>query len=245
MATDVLPARQAALGGENFEYRPMSTTAVASLIFGVLSASVFFVAGNGNIEEALPLIPLPLLGIALGFRSLAVMRACPDQYTGGALAKIGTALSAFCLTAGLGYTTYVGATEVPEGYASTSFAQLRPDEVDLRGNHLIPPNIAKLDGEKVFIKGYMRPGSHYSDAGSAVGNGIRSFLLVRDNNQCCFGDLSNVQYFDQVAVAMATNQRLSYSPGMFRMGGTLRINPQYAGETSRGPTYVLEADYAQ
>jgi hypothetical protein len=29
------------------------------------------------------------------------------------------------------------------------------------------------------------------------------------------------------------------------MGGTLRTFPQNAGDTSAGPTYLLEADYAQ
>ena len=56
------------------------------------------------------------------------------------------------------------ATEVPPGYVRTSFAEFKPDEVDLRGNHFIPPDVAALDGKKVFIKGYMRPGTHYSPA---------------------------------------------------------------------------------
>jgi hypothetical protein len=243
MATDVLPARQAALAGEEFEYRPLSTTAVAALVFGLLSTAIFFT--GGNMEDALPLAPLPLIGLALGLRSLAVMRANPDQYSGHSMAVAGTALSAVCLIGGLSFSGYVHATEVPDGYVRTSFIDLRPDEVELRGNQLVPADIAALDGHKVFIKGYMRPGSHYSDAGSAVGNGIRTFLLVRDNAQCCFGDLSTVQYFDQVAVAMTTKQRLSYSPGLFRMGGTLRVFPENAGNTAQGPTYVLEADYAK
>ncbi|MCC6493861.1 MAG: hypothetical protein IT424_12685 [Pirellulales bacterium] len=243
MATDALAARGAAVESEPFDYKPLSTTAVASLVFGLLSTAIFL--SGGNFEDALSLSPLALLGLALGCRSLSVMRASPDQFSGGGLAKAGTALSAVCLAGGLAFSGYLHATEVPEGYVRTSFIDLRPDEVDLRGDHFIPPEAAKLDGQKVFIKGYMRPGSHYSDGGSAVANGIRTFLLVRDNAQCCFGDLSSVKYFDQVAVAMATNQRLSYSPGLYRMGGTLRIFSQNAGDTSRGPTYVLEADYAK
>lgn len=243
MATDVLPARQSSLAGEDFDYKPLSTMAVASLVFGVLSLSMFF--AGGQFENALPLAPLPLIGLALGLRSITIMRANPEQYSGVGIARAGTLLSAACLVGGLGFTGYVHATEVPDGYVRTSFGELKPDEVDLRGNHYIPPEIAKLEGQKVFIKGYMRPGTHYSDAGSAVGNGIRTFLLVRDNNQCCFGDISTVKYYDQVAVAMATKERLSYNPRLFRMGGTLRVFPENAGDSSKGPTYVLEADYAK
>ncbi|RIK73795.1 MAG: hypothetical protein DCC67_17500 [Planctomycetota bacterium] len=217
---------------------------VASAVFGLLSLTIFTAAGS-SFEAALMLAPLPVLGLGLGVWALAKLRTNPDHYSGGLIAKAGTLLSAICLAGGLGYSGYVHATEVPDGYLRTSFVDLRPDEVELRGNQLVPPDVAKLDGQKVFIKGYMRPGSHYSDGGSAVGNGIRTFLLVRDNAQCCFGDLSSVQYYDQVAVAMATDERLTYSPGLFRMGGTLRIKPENAGNTSRGPTYILEADYAR
>jgi len=238
------PPRRAPVRGEDFEYRPLSTAAVASLVFGLLSTLIFF-GGRDGIENALLLTPLPIIGLALGFKSLSTMRANPDQFSGGKLAMGGTALSALCLVGGMLFSGYVYATEVPEGYARASFAQLRPDEVELRGNHVVPPDIAKLDGEKVFIKGYMRPGSHYSTGGHAVNSGIASFLLVRDNAQCCYGDLSSVKYFDQVAVKLTDKLRLSYHSGLFRMGGTLRTLPQFAGDTAAGPTYILEADYAE
>ena len=242
--TDVMAPRRAAVRGEDFEYRPLSTTAVASLVFGLLSTLIFF-AGRDGIENSLMLTPLPIIGLVLGFKALSHMRANPDQFTGGTVATMGTALSAVCLVGGMAFSGYVYATEVPDGYVRASFAELRPDEVELRGNQLIPPAIANLDGEKVFIKGYMRPGSHYSSGGHAVSNGINAFLLVRDNGQCCYGDLSNVMYFDQVAVVLKGKQRVNYSSGLFRMGGTLRTFPENAGNTAAGPTYLLEADYAQ
>jgi hypothetical protein len=145
----------------------------------------------------------------------------------------------------MSYSGFVYATEVPDGYIRTSFAELRPDEVEARSDQVIPLTIAELEGKKVFIKGYMRPGNHYSAGGQPVSTGIASFLLVRDNNQCCYGDLSTVKYFDQMLVAMKGRQRLSYHTGIFRMGGTLRLHPEYAHDTSRGPTYMLEADYAE
>jgi hypothetical protein len=245
MATvNATPPRRAPARGEDFEYRPLSTAAVASLVFGLLSLLIFL-AGRDGLENALMLTPLPIIGLVLGYKALATMKANPDQYSGDKFAKAGTAISAACLAFGLLFSGYVYATEVPDGYVRTTFAELRPDEVELRGNHVVPPGIAELDGKKVFIKGYMRPGSHYSTGGHAVNNGIASFLLVRDNAQCCYGDLGSVKYFDQVAVVLKDKLRVNYNSGLFRMGGTLRTRPEFAGDTAAGPTYILEADYAE
>jgi hypothetical protein len=221
--------------GEEFEYRPLSTSAVASLVFGLLSVMVFF-AGRDDFTSALLMTPLPVLGLLLGWRTL---RAGDGQFSGEGLAKAGIALSAVCLVGGLGFAGYVKATETPPGYEPTSFMELRPDEVELRANQSIPPDVAKLNGQKVFIKGYIRPDSvRYRE-------NIGQFLLVRDNNQCCFGDISSVKYFDQVDVAMQGNLRVNYHPGLFRLGGTLRVYQQNAHDGAGGPAYALEADYAK
>lgn len=227
-------------GGEEFEYRPMSTGAIASLVFGLLSTVIFF-AGRNDFQDSLLLTPFPIIGLVLGFRALSTMRANPGQFTGGGFAKGGVALSLVCLIGGLSFAGYIYSTEVPAGYERTSFLELKPDEIDLRGNHNIPPEIAALDGKKVFIKGYIRPDS----TNNGYRKNISKFLLVRDSNNCCFGDLSTVKYFDQMLVEMQGKDRIDYSPGLFRMGGTFRVNPQYARDRAEGPAFVLEADYAK
>jgi hypothetical protein len=221
-----------------FEYRPLYMGAIASVVMGLLSSLIFF-AGRDSLESALLLAPLPLIGIALGLRALRRIRENPDRWTGQKLAKVGLALSAACLIGGIGFAGYVRATECPPGYEPTSFAELKPDEVDLRGDHFIPPDIAALDGKKVFIKGYIRPDS----TNNGLRRNISQFLLVRDNNQCCFGDMSTVKYFDQVAVK--TNDRLTvdFSFGLRRIGGTLRILPQNLA--GGAPVFTLEADHAE
>ena len=73
---------------------------------------------------------------------------------------------------------------------------MKPTEIQERGGVTVPPDIAALDGKHVFIKGYIRPDS------MAVTRGIDRFLLVRDNNTCCFGDLSKIKYHDQIDVEM-------------------------------------------
>jgi hypothetical protein len=221
-----------------FAYRPVNVWAVVSLILGALSALVFF-AARDSLESALLLTPLPLVGLAIGWFSLKKIRANPDQMTGARPAKLGLALSMACLVGGLAFAGYVHATEVPSGYARTSFADLKPDEVELRGDHFIPPDVAALDGKKVFIKGYIRPDS----TNNGLRQNIRQFLLVRDNNQCCFGDMSSVKYFDQMAVQMAGSHTVDFSFGLRRIGGTLHIKPQNLG--AGAPVFALEADHAE
>jgi hypothetical protein len=216
-------------------YRPVNFAAIASLVFGLLSPLVAL-AGRDSLESALMLTPLPLLGLALGIRSLRRINAAPDAMSGRGPALAGVGLSAAFLAAGLALAGYVRVTEVPEGYAPTSFAELKPTDAELSNRHVVPPDIAALDGQKVFIKGYFRPDS------SEFSTHVKEFLLVRDNNQCCFGDMSTVQFFDQVQVAMVEGKTVDYSGGLFRLGGRLRIRPENAGAGM--PVYFLEADYA-
>ena len=94
-----------------------------------------------------------------------------------------------------------------------------------------------MDGQRVFIKGFMRADSiQYS-------HNVREFLLVRDNNECCFGDLSNVKYFDQVLVSTVGSLSTDYSTGIYRVGGILHIHPENILRGVGYPVYTLEADH--
>jgi hypothetical protein len=132
----------------------------------------------------------------------------------------------------------VYATEVPDGYQRISFTTMKPDEIQERGNVIVPPEILALDGKKVFIKGYIRPDS------IPFSKGIDQFLLVRDNNQCCFGDLSTIKYYDQIDVDMVGSRRLDYHQGIFKMGGTLHVLPENLAKGPGNPVFKLQADYS-
>jgi hypothetical protein len=219
-----------------FEYRAFSTAAIASLIFGVMSLSTIL-AARDSLDYALMLSPIALVGLVLGLKSLVSIRALPDQLSGRKVAVAGIVLSLISLIGGLSYAGVVHATEVPEGAARTSFYDLRPSEKDERAGYAIPKNIQELNGKRVFIKGYFRPDS------SEVSRNVRRFLLVRDNNQCCFGDMSSVKYYDQVMVNFVDNLTTDYKSGMYRIAGTLRLQPQNIH--SQAPVYWLEADYVR
>jgi len=236
--TEAFTTRDATSDASDFAYRPISTAAIASVVFGVLSLVIFF-AGGDTFEAALMLSPLPLIGLIMGLRAWSQVRANSDQLTGQRLAVVGSLLSAVCLVGGLAYSGYVYATEVWPGYARTSFEDLRPDEVEQRGDVLVPPDVLSLNGKKVFIKGYIRPGT------TNFRDNATSFLLVRDNNQCCFGDISTVKYFDQVQVATVGKLTVDYSSSLFRLGGVLRVFPENIFKGPGAPVFALEADKAE
>ena len=229
--------------GDDFEYRPLSTGAIASAVFGLLSSLVFITANN-SLASSLWLAPIPVVGLVTGYLSLRKIVSMPGQLSGRGAAVAGILLSAIGLFGGLGYASYVHATEVPDGYIRTSFYEFRPDQVHQRRGKTIPPEILELDQQQVFIKGFMRPGLHFSKTGTPVRNHVSGFLLVRDNNECCFGDISDVKYYDQVLVRMTGNKTTNYSGGMFRVGGKLRVLPENAQRKGQ-PVYILEADYVK
>ena len=222
---------------DSLQYRALHTGALISLVLGLVSVVVVVVAAT-NIEWCLMAAPIPVVGMFFALRSLAAIRRNPDQYTGQALAKIGLVLSLVFLVGGVAYGGYVYSTEVPDGYARISFNAMKPDEIQVRGGVAVPPEIAALNGKRVFIKGYIRPGT------ATTRTNIDHFLLVRDNNQCCFGDLSKVKYYDQMEVQIVNSRRVDDNLGVLRMGGVLEIHPENLARGPVYPVFSLKADYA-
>jgi hypothetical protein len=222
---------------ETIHYRALHTGAIVGFVLGLLSLFTL-ISASTTLEACLLVTPIPILGMFISLRSLARIRRESDQYTGKWLAIAGLALSTFFLVSGVGYGFYVYRTEVPDGYDRISFETLRPTEQQERGGVYVPPEVKALAGKRVFIKGYIRPGS------APVRTGIDRFLLVRDNNQCCFGDLSKVNYFDQMAVQITSSHRVEDTLDILRMGGILEINEQNLALGPGYPVFSLKADYA-
>jgi hypothetical protein len=238
MSTATFPVDSVIDDQDEMQYRALHTGALLSFVLGLLSVCVVITAAN-SLEYCLMVLPIPVAGIFFGMRALARIRENPDQYTGLGLAKAGLALSIVFLFGGVAYGGYVYATEVPDGYERISFVGMKPDELQERGGVAVPPDIVALEGKKIFIKGYIRPDS------ITVPRGIDRFLLVRDNNQCCFGDLSKIKYYDQIQVEMVGDKRVDYSQGVLRIGGTLHVEPENVAFGSQRTVFSLKADYAQ
>ncbi len=79
---------------------------------------------------------------------------------------------------------------------------------------MLSPAIEKLDGRRVRIKGFMLPTSMQS--------GLKRFILVRDNLECCFGP--GAALFDSISIAMAEGETASYSYPPIAVEGTFRIH---------------------
>ena len=222
------------------EYVSIHTGAVLGLLVSIVSSVICFTAGSAGIETTVFLVPLPLIGLCVSLYAWRAISQAPDVYTGQKMAITGVVLSGLFLTYGLGYGLYVHATEVPDGYVRTSFLAMKPSANDLVDRVLIPEEVQEhiFNGEKVFIKGFIRPDS------IKFKQNIDQFLLVRDNQECCFGDMAKVKYYDQVQVKLGTGLTTDFSRGLFRLGGQLKIGP---GDPQLGTpmTYYLEADYVE
>ena len=224
--------------GDELEYKALHTGALIALVLGILSICVWFAAAN-SLEWCFLVAPIPVVGIVFALRAMAKIRQFPDQYTGRQVAMMGLVFSVVFLVTGVGYGWYVYATEVPDGYTRISFNGMKPDELEERNGKVTAADVLALEGQRVFIKGYIRPDS------ITVPRGIDRFLLVRDNNQCCFGDLSKIKYYDQIDVKMSGSERVDYSQGVIRIGGILHIEPQNVVTGSQVPVFSLVADYAK
>lgn len=209
-------------------YRVLSSSAVASCVLGVLSAANLL-----SYEYGVALAIVPILALALAARALWVISRNPEEYTGERLALAGLTMGGFFLIVGLSLAGVVYATEVPDGYTRISYMDLQPDPES--PGQIMPPAALDLDGKKVFIKGYVYPG--------AQKDGIRQFVLCRDNGDCCFG--GNPKLTDMILVNLVDPLRLTYSRRLQKLAGTFRIKPAKGTDGLGGVLYQLEADHLE
>ena len=235
MKTD-LAHHAAEQDNEYLNYRALSSGAVASLVLGILSVLTLLAAPT-SIEACLWVCPIPLTGLFVGLHALSTIRRTPDELTGWHLAIAGTALSSVFLVSGMTWAMYIYATEVPEGYARISFTLMQPDDRESRNGVVVPEDILQHNDGRVFIKGYMRPSSQSFQ--------LDEFLLVRDNNECCFGAMDKVKYYDRIHVRLVAPRRLDYRSGIVRVGGILHIAPKNAQLGPDHTVFTLQADHTQ
>ena len=202
-------------------YRALCAAAVTSLLFGLLSALCLL---------SVVLCVIPVLGIFLGVYALIQIRHRPQELTGQKIAWAGISLSGLFLATGLAVAIYVYMTEVPDGYDRIYYTQLQPEEGQI--GQKVPPLANELDGKKVFIKGYVFPGQQR--------RGIKTFLLVRDKGDCCFG--GNPKITDRIQVTLSDPERLTFSSRLHKIAGTFRLEekPSQAVDAGGQVFYYLD-----
>ena len=208
-------------------YRVVSWSAVAALIIGVLSLLSFLFP---------VMLALSLIALLLALHGVVTIRKRADELTGGGIAMSALVLSLMTLLGASGMHAFIYATEVSEGYTRTKWTQLQPldDRVVTP-----PPEAIALDGESIFIKGYVYPDGQQS--------GITQFVLVPDMGTCCFG--GNPELTDMILVSLVNPaDAIEYNYRRRKLHGTFRVNtelqPLVGGNMpeSGGVFYQLEAE---
>jgi hypothetical protein len=224
---------------EVLEYRAIHIGAVLGIALAVLSLVFTLLAASSSAEACIGVSFLNLAPLVCCIWALSRIRREPERYSGQAMSRIGLALSLVLLVGGVGYGGYVYATEVPDGYSRISFSTMKPDELQERGGIAVPPEVAALNGKKVFIKGYIR-----QDSISQMSR-LDQFLLVRDNQQCCFGDISSVKFYDRILVSVDGSLQVNNSKSVISMGGVLHIDEKNAVAGPLHPVFTLTADFVK
>lgn len=222
MSIDLAHNQSRVAFGSDQPYRAISSLSVVSCLLAVLSFPALFDWSFGII---------PLVGITSGLAASMQIRRRASELTGETFALVGIILSALFLVGGWGRLSYLYATEVPAGYKRISYDDLQSDPARPEGQ--VPAAAMALNGQRVFIKGYIFPGKQSTH--------IKQFVLVRDNGTCCFG--GNPKLSDMIQVTLRGPLELEYSPVMRQVAGTFRVAPTNGIDGLRGAVYQIEADY--
>ncbi len=203
-------------------YQSVSRAAVASLVLGAFGLLSFWL---------FPLLILPIVGLAFAIVAFSAFRRFPGEVLGRPFAVAGVILCCLTVVASPAYHSYIYMTEVPDGYKRVDFGVLKSAE----GEDDQPPRSAiELNGEQVFIKGYIHPSSMDSLM-------AKKFVLVPDLGTCCFGGQPPLTHMIEVNLEGEQYARKSYRKQ--RLAGTLRVTPflkEIDGLT--GVFYQLRAD---
>jgi hypothetical protein len=205
-------------------YRTLSKLAVTSLVLGLFSLTGLMFP---------VLLAFSVAGLASGLLAVRAIRRYPDELSGRGAAFLGTALCVLTLFGGTTLHSVVYATEVPEGYARLSFERLKsrgdgPDQP--------PQEVLELDGQRVFVKGYIYNTGQQSQ--------LKRFVLVPDLGTCCFGGQPKLTHM--IEVTLEDPLRIDFSMTRRKLAGTIHIDRSLKPISGLGGVYYqLTADYVR
>jgi hypothetical protein len=210
---------------QEFLYRPIPLLVPISMGFVFVSFVAALLA---------ELLFVPVIGAILALVALRQIRR-----SGGNLSGAGLAIASFCclslMTVGFASMhVYSFATEVPPGFERVSFAadiskKGFSNEGGIVGIH---PDVQRLVNQKVMIKGFMYPTKSM--------DGLKSFVLCRDNGVCCFGGQPNTA--DMILIHMTGETSARFQTGLVAVAGVFRAEPT-VDETGLRPVYQLDCEF--
>jgi hypothetical protein len=97
---------------------------------------------------------------------------------------------------------------------------------------MLTPEIEKLVGKKIRIRGWILPG------GQATG--LTDFVLVRDNMECCFGPMAAL--FDCMIVKMADGETTDFTTRAVAIDGVFDVREEKFPDGTWMAIYHLTAE---
>ena len=104
---------------------------------------------------------------------------------------------------------------------------------------MVTPELKKLDKKVITLRGFMLPASVFQQ------KGIKKFVLVRDDRECCFGP--GAALFDCVMVDMAPGKSADFSIRMVAVKGKFEIDTESFKDPNGGheAVYKITAEEAK
>lgn len=211
---------------DQFQYRPMPALVAVSLGFTCLSLL--------SLMSELLLV-VPLVGVLIAFIAYYQISRSHGDLAGGpiALTTLGIMLAMFVGFGAMHLHSYT--SEVPEGASRVSFVS----DIAAKGfqvvgqQRTVHPDVAKLAGQTIYLKGYMYPFRETK--------GLKSFVLCKDSGECCFG--GQPQPTDMILVNMVGDGTADYhDKRLVGVAGTFRVEPTYDASGLQ-PVYQLDCNF--
>lgn len=211
-----------------FHYKPIPVLAPVTLILG-LSSLVVFVTAFGIIVGA--------IGSILGTICILGILRNRSETGGFRMTSLGLMLCLSTATYGSSKLIYDYQTEVPAGFARISFSNDIAEKgfsyEKGKGSWAIHPDVQKLDGEEIFLKGFMYP--------TRVKEGITEFILAKDNGECCFGGEPKVT--DMILVKLDKPIKVDFTDKRVSVAGKFQTSRNQSEGLSQ--VYEMKASHFQ
>ncbi|NNJ26331.1 hypothetical protein [Alienimonas chondri] len=209
----------------DFDYKPIPVSAPVSAVLGLCSL-VAFLPAVGIVGFL-----IATAGLVTAFIAWRTIRT--QDGAGLWIAGLGMVLSLTGLAGGATYHSVAYAGELPEGHTRIDFtADISEKAVAPQGG--VSQAVQKLDGEKIFLKGYM-----YPDPSGQVED-LGAFVFVKDSGECCFGGKPKLT--DMIRVDM-TGQKADFYSGLVSVAGTFEVGDTGSEEEVK-PLFRIKATQA-
>lgn len=102
---------------------------------------------------------------------------------------------------------------------------------------MLTPAINELSGQKIAIRGYILPQSMFAPTGNT------QFILVRDNQSCCFGP--GAMLYDCIVVQMDPGKTASFTNDPIAVEGKFSVEERLDFDGRHEAIYRLDAESAR